>query len=127
MAKSPSTPTRVTADIAATAASVGQGENRTMAEQINYWARLGMLVDRSTTVESRRVQSAITGEGQFSSLTAEERVVAHASVDAAIATRVAAARFGPESRRAGQVTVSLDEEGNLIEIASDGTRRMLSA
>lgn len=127
MAKSASTPTRVTADIAATAASVGQRENRTMAEQINYWARLGMLVDRSTTAECRRVQSAITGDEQFSALSAEERTVAHGAIDTAIAARVASARFGVEARRAGQVTVSIDDDGNLIEIAPDGTRQALAS
>ena len=125
MVKSASTPTRVAADIAATAASVGQSENRTMAEQINYWTRLGMHLDRSTTAESRRVQSVITGHDQFSSLTASERAVAHASVDTAIASRVAAARFGPDARKAGRITVSIDDEGNLIEIAPDGSRQQL--
>ena len=126
MVKSASTPTRVAADIAATAASVGQSENRTMAEQINYWTRLGMHLDRSTTAESRRVQSVITGHDQFSSLTASERAVAHASVDTAIASLVAAARFGPDARKAGRITVSIDDEGNLIEIAPDGSRQHLA-
>lgn len=126
MAKSASTPTRVAADIAATAASVGQSENRTMAEQINYWTRLGMHLDRSTTAECRRVQSVITGEAQFSSLTPAERTVAHSSIDTEIAARAASARFGLEARKAGQVTVSIDDDGNLIEIAPDGTRQQLA-
>ena len=126
MAKGASVPTRAAADIAETAASVGQRESRTMAEQINYWTRLGMQLDRSTTAESRRVQAAITGDGQFSALTDSERIVAQASVDAALAARVAAARFGPNARRAGHVTVSMDDDGKLIEIAADGTRQALT-
>ncbi len=123
MAKS--APTRVTADIAATAASVAQAENRTVAEQINYWARLGMQVDRATSVDGRRVRAVITGDAQFSTLTPQERTVAHASIDAAMAARSAEQKFGPAARKAGQVTVSIDDDGTLIEIAPDGTRRPL--
>ena len=125
MAKGASTPTRVTADVAATAASVAPTENRTVTEQINYWARLGMQVERSTTVASRRILAVVTGDAQFSTLTAEERTVAHATIDTRIAERAAKERFGPAARKAGQVTVSIDDDGNLIEIAPDGSRRPL--
>jgi hypothetical protein len=125
MAKGASTPTRVTADVAATAASVAPTENRTVTEQINYWARLGMQVERSTSVTGRRVLAVVGGEDQFSTLTAEERTVAHATVDARIAERVVKERFGPAARKAGRVTVSIDDDGTLIEIAPDGSRRPL--
>jgi ParD-like antitoxin of type II bacterial toxin-antitoxin system len=125
MAKGMSAPTRVTADVAATAASVAPSENRTVAEQINYWARLGMQVERSTSVDSRRVLAVVAGEAQFASLGTEERTVAHATIDALIAERVAAQRFGVAARKAGQVTVSIDDDGTLIEIAPDGSRRTL--
>jgi hypothetical protein len=125
MAKGTSTPTRVTADVTATAASVAATENRTVTEQINYWVRIGMLVERSTSVANRRVLAVVVGDAQFSSLTPEERTVAHATIDARIAERAAGQRFGPAARKAGHVTVSIDDDGNLIEIAPDGSRRPL--
>lgn len=125
MAKGTSVPTRVTADVAATAASVARAEHRTATEQINYWARIGMQVERSTSRANRRMLDAIAGEAQFSTLTPDERTVAHATIDARIAERVATQRFGRDARRAGQVTVSIDDDGNLIEIAPDGSRRAL--
>lgn len=118
-------PTRVAADIVTTAASVAQSETRTMSEQVNHWARIGMQVERSTSADSRQVRAVIAGENQFSTLTVSERTIAHATVDAAMAARVAEQRFGLEARRAGQVTVSIDEHGSLVEIAPDGTRRAL--
>lgn len=125
MAKAASTPTRVTADVAATAASVAPSENRTVTEQINYWARIGMQVERAGSVANRRVLAAAAGDAQFSTLTREERAVAHALVDARIAERAAKERFGSAARTAGQTTVSIDDDGNLIEIAPGGTRRPL--
>jgi hypothetical protein len=62
---------------------------------------------------------------QFSTLTPDEQTVAHATIDARIAARVAEQRFGIAARKAGQVTVSLDDDGTLVEIAQDGTRRPL--
>ena len=123
MGKGASTPTRVNADIAATAASVAPSENRTITEQINYWARIGMQVERSGSVTNRRVLAAASGDAQFSSLTAQERIAAHAMVDARIAERVAQEQFGPAARAAGVTTVSIDDDGNLIEIQPGGVRR----
>lgn len=120
-----SAPTRVAADIAASAASVAPLENRTVTEQINYWLRLGMQAERASSVESRRVLAVIAGDEQFSTLTPYERTAAHATIDARLAERTAAARFGPAARRAGQVTVSIDDDGTLVELARDGSRRAL--
>ncbi len=125
MAKGASTPTRVTADVVANAASVAPGENRTVTEQINHWLRIGMQVERSATASSRGVLSVIAGEAQFSTLSAEERAVAHAAIDARMAERVAKARFGSAARAEGRTTVSLDDDGNVVEIAPDGSRRIL--
>lgn len=124
MGKGASTPTRVNADIAATAASVAPSENRTITEQINYWARIGMQIERSGSVANRRVLAAAAGDAQFSTLTAQERMAAHAMVDARIAERVAQEQFGPATRAAGITTVSVDDDGNLIEIQPGGSRRV---
>lgn len=125
MSKGTSTPSRITADIAASAAAVAPSENRSIAEQINYWARIGMQVERSGSLASRRVLAVAAGHEQFSSLDTDERLAAHALIDARIAERVSAERFGAAGRAAGQTTVSLDDEGRLIEISPGGTRRLL--
>ena len=96
-----------------------------MAEQINYWTRIGMQVERSATASARRIMAVAAGTAQFSTLSTEERSAAHALIDARIAERAATERFGPTARRAGYATVSVDDEGNLVEIAPDGTRRGL--
>jgi hypothetical protein len=125
MAKGTSMPMRVTADVAATAIQVAPAENRTATEQVNYWARIGMQVERSTSFDHRRLRAVVAGDAPFSSLGAEERTIAHATVDARIAERVAEQRFGSAARKAGQVTVSIDDDGTLVEIAADGSRRPL--
>ncbi len=125
MAKGATTPTRVAADIAATAAAIAHEENRSATEQINYWARIGMQIERASTVSYRKVLAVAAGNEQFSTLSEDERAAAHAVIDARIAQRTAKHRVGPALRRAGQATVSLDDDGHLIEIAPDGSRRRL--
>ena len=125
MTKRPSTPTRVAGDVAASASAVAPAENRSVAEQISHWARIGMQVERAGSVANRRVLAAAAGRAGFSSLADDERTAAHALVDARIAELAATQSFGAAARTHGHSTVSLDDEGNLIEIAADGSRRRL--
>lgn len=125
MAKGTSTPTRVAADVAAAASAVAPSEHRTAAEQINHWARIGMQIERSGSLASRRVLAVASGEAPFHELSPDERQAAHSLIDAAIAERVADLRFGPTARSTGQITVSIDPGGHLVEIAPDGTTRRL--
>lgn len=125
MAKGATIPTRVTADVAAAATSVAHAENRTTTEQINYWLRIGMQVERSASTENRQILAVATGDAQFATLNPQEREVAHAVIDARIAQRAAAVRLGATVRRSGQTTVSIDDDGHLVELTPDGTRRLL--
>ena len=78
MSKPASTSTRVAGDVVAIASAVAPGEHRTIAEQINHWARIGMQVERSGTIATRKVLAVAAGEEQFATLDSEERETAHA-------------------------------------------------
>jgi len=120
-----SVPTRVNADVANAAGSVASAENRSTTEQINYWARLGMQVERASSLDGRRILGVVSGAEQFSTLSDQDRVVAHATIDAQMAERVASENFGEAARRAGQVSVFLDDDGSIVEVGADGVRRPL--
>lgn len=123
MSKGRSVPTRVNADVAARAAAVATQESRTFAEQVNHWARIGMQIERSGSIANRRVLAVAAGEEPFTSLSRDERTAAHAIIDAEIDERAAKQYFGRDARAAGHTTVSLDDDGNLIEISPGGERR----
>lgn len=120
-----SIPTRVNADVADAASSVASVENRSATEQINYWARLGMQVERASSLEGRRILDVVSGSAQFSTLSDQDRVVAHATIDAQMAERVAGENFGESARKSGQVSVFLDDDGSIVEIGADGVQRQL--
>lgn len=125
VAKGMSTPTRISADVAKTATAVSASEHRSFSEQVNYWARIGMQIERSQSLAFRRVIAVAAGEAQFSDLDPSERVAAHALIDARINERAANEHFGASARSAGRGTVSIDDDGNLVEIEPGGTRRKL--
>ena len=118
-------PTRITRDIVDAAASIAPTVDRSAAEQINHWARVGMHVERSTSIDQRRILQVVAGNAQFRDLNEVERAAAHANIDARIADRIAKASFGARARAEGNRTVSIDDDGNLIEIAADGTVKAL--
>lgn len=120
-----SVPTRVNADVANAAGSVALVENRSTTEQINYWARLGMQVERASSLDGRRILDVVSGSEQFSTLSVQDRVVAHATIDAQMAERVADEHFGEAARKSGQVSVFLDGDGSIVEVGADGVRRPL--
>lgn len=123
--KGETTSTRVSSDVVRRAAAVAAVEHRSAAEQVSYWARIGMQFERDATAHHRHLMEVVAGEAQFSDLDTDERSIAHALIDANIARSVASQRFGPSGRRSGQRTVSLDDDANLIEITSDGATRRL--
>jgi hypothetical protein len=98
MAKRTSIPIRVSADLAASAASLAPTENRTVTEQINYWARIGMQVERSGSLATRRLLAVAAGEAQFATLHSDERTVAHALIEAQIAAGSEQLRLDPDQR-----------------------------
>lgn len=116
---------RIDGEIVDAAATTAAENHRSMAEQVNYWAAVGRRVTSATGVDQRRLDAVVAGDGQFAALTDEERVVAHARVDAAVEQRVAATSLGAAERAAGVTTVTLDDDGQLVEVAPDGTTTRL--
>lgn len=80
------------AELLRQAASVAPPD-RTPAEQLNYWAQLGMHIDRQLG-DLPRVLDVAAGRAQFADLDRTERMLAHAVIDARIAEGIAQFRFG---------------------------------
>jgi hypothetical protein len=97
--KGETTSTRVSADVVRRAAAVAAVEHRSAAEQVSYWARIGMQFERDATAHHLRLMDVVAGEAQFSDLDIDERSIAHALIDANIARGVASQRFGPSGHR----------------------------
>jgi len=55
---------------------------RSIAGQVEHWARLGRAVERSSTFGYERIRSVLSARQSFDDLTADEQAVALAELDA---------------------------------------------
>jgi hypothetical protein len=117
--------TRVAADLIDSAAAEGARQSRSAKQQLDHWARVGRAVSSHHTAARRRVEAALAGEADLSSLTHEEGVVFNAEVSAAIGEQLAATHYGDLLAARGVTTVALDDAGRIVQYRPDGTSVVL--
>jgi hypothetical protein len=113
--------TRVASDLFDSAAAEGARQSRSAKQQLDYWARVGREVTFHQSAARRRIERALAGEAPMSNLDDDERLVLNAEIDAEIDVRMAATDFGATLDARGVSTVSLDDEGRLVEHRPDGS------
>jgi hypothetical protein len=74
-----------------------------------------------TSMARRRVEAALAGDLDERGLSAQERVVFNAELDASISEAARTIRFGEVLAARGVTTVALDEHGQLTRYHPDGT------
>ena len=118
-------PTRVAADLMDAAAVEGERQSRSAKQQLDHWARVGRAVSAHSSASRQRVEAALRGALPDRDLTADERVVFNAEVDAAISETTRSIRFGEVLAARGVTTVALDDEGRLTRYHPDGSTSLL--
>lgn len=114
-------PMRVAADLMVAAAIAGAREGRSAEQQLEHWARVGRSVCAHHVAARMRVEAALAGTLELSGLSREEAVTFNAEVQAEIEGALQATHLGEALNASGIATVSLDENGNLVEHRPDGT------
>lgn len=120
-------PTRVAADLMAAAAVEGARESRSAKQQLDHWARVGRAVCAQHTAARRRVEAALAGTVALSELSGEEAVTFNAEVQARIEQGLRTTNLGAVLNASGISTVSLDDDGQMIEHRPDGTSAPLAS
>lgn len=119
--------TRFAADLVDAAAAEGARQSRSTKQQLDHWARVGRAVSSQHTASRRRVEAALAGDLELSELTVEEGVVFNAEISAAIEEGLARTNYGDTLAARGITTVALDDSGELVEYAPDGSAVPLTA
>ncbi|BBY16092.1 TA system antitoxin ParD family protein [Mycolicibacterium litorale] len=117
--------TRVAADLIDSAAAEGARQSRSAKQQLDHWARVGRAVSSHHTAARRRVEAALAGQTDPSSLNREEGVVFNAEISAAIEEQLAGADYGSLLAARGVTTVALDDAGRIVQYRPDGTSVVL--
>jgi hypothetical protein len=127
MAKADDRVTRVAADLVDAAAAEGARQSRSTKQQIDHWARVGRAVSSQHSASRRRVEAALAGELELGELTVEEGVVFNAEISVAIEEGLARTNYGDILAARGVTTVALDDSGELVEYAPNGSVVPLAA
>lgn len=117
--------TRVAVDLIDAAESEAARESRSAREQLDHWARLGMHLSVRSTAARRRIERAMAGDVPLSELAGAEREVANAELSVAISESANRMSFADRLAAEGVTTVTVDDEGRLVERRPDGTVAVL--
>lgn len=118
-------PTRIADDVFEDARVEAAAEGRSIAEQINYWARIGRNVSAHHTTARSRVEAALAGTLSPDALDEPESRAYNAELKVAIREKLGEIDFGAVLAERGIVTVALDDEGRMVEYHPDGTERII--
>ncbi|NMO02957.1 hypothetical protein HH308_17230 [Gordonia sp. TBRC 11910] len=113
--------TRLDADLIESAAAEGRRQHRSARQQLEHWTRIGREVSSQRTIARSRVEAALAGRLPLTYLTDEEGVVYNAEVASAIAHDLTRTDYSTLLAAEGITTVSLNDDGRLVELKPDGT------
>jgi len=116
-------PTRVDADIYATARSAARESNRSTAQQISYWARIGRELERSTSVSARDIEAVLDGRSPYDELDPREQAVVRAEWSVRMVEARERLNLDAEFSAEGRSWVEADEDGNVVHRGPDRTAR----
>ncbi len=111
---SKTTPTRVDGDLYASAQLVGPLMERSAAQQLSHWARIGREIESASGVSARRVAEVLARKGSYDSLTAEEQAVVRAEWAERIAQRRDGLNLAERFAEEGRAYVELDADGSVV-------------
>ncbi len=121
----PGKPTRIAPDVFAAAQEVGIREDRSAAEQVNHWARVGQSVALHQSASRRRIEAVLMGALPMSVLRPDELEIVNGELDALITAKALATPLGAAVSADGVTTVALDDQGRFVEYRPDGSSTVL--
>lgn len=117
---SSSIPTRVSRELHETARLAGEVTSRSVAQQIEHWARVGREVELSSSTTQRALAAALSGHRRYDDLTVEEQSVVRARWVERIDERLSGLDLVAEFAEQGATYVEMDDDGRLVRRSSDG-------
>lgn len=118
-------PTRVATDLLESAAVEGARQSRSAKQQLDHWARVGRAMSMRETIAQRRIEAVLAGTMTMDELPRHERDIVNAELDARVQAAAQRTTYRQLLANEGITTVSLDEEGRLVERRPDGSSSII--
>lgn len=113
-------PTRVNEDLFASAQLVGSLMDRSAAQQISHWARIGREIECGASISHRAIVDVLTKRTSYDQLTTEEQAIVRAEWSERMEARRAELNLGETLARKGRSYAELDEDGQVVVRARGG-------
>lgn len=107
-------PTRVDGDLWEAAKASGATENRSAAQQISHWARIGRELESSPGVSHRDIVRVLQGAGSYDDLSEREQAVVRAAWEERFAERRESLDLAAEFTSQGESWSEVDEHGRIV-------------
>jgi ParD-like antitoxin of type II bacterial toxin-antitoxin system len=114
--------TRIAKDLLEAAEVEGEREHRSMAQQIEHWARVGREFTMHDSSGRRALELAIKNAPIDQRFEGVVHAALEAETNARIQERMLTTPIAKILAREGVDTVALDENGQLVEYRADGTQ-----
>ncbi len=111
---SKTTPTRVDQDLFASAQLVGQLVERSAAQQLTHWARIGREIEAAGDVSQRDIAEVLAKRRSYDDLTTEEQSVVRAEWAERIAERTVGLDLADRFAEEGRFFVELGADGEVV-------------
>lgn len=120
------TAVKINEDIAAAARAESRLMNRSMTEQVEYWARIGRALERMPGVSLDRVRAVLQSGSDYDDLNADERALALGALESLVFNPKGDRELQREKSRSGLPYTVVDEEGRVIEVSPNGRKRVIA-
>lgn len=117
---------KINDDIAAAARAEAELMNRSMTEQLEYWARVGRALERLPGVSMAKVRAVLNAGRDFDDLDTDERAVALGMLETLTFNPKGDRGLQREKSSAGQSYTVLDDAGRVVEVRPGGRRRVIA-
>jgi hypothetical protein len=107
------TPTRVDEDLFASAQLVGRLMERSAAQQLTHWARIGREIEAGSQVSIRAIVEVLLQRRRYDDLSSEEQAVVRAEWTEQMTVRRAGLDLAARFVSQGRSFVELDEHGEI--------------
>jgi hypothetical protein len=107
-------PTRVDEDLFASAQMVGSLMDRSAAQQINHWARIGREIEAGASISHRAIADVLAKRTSYDKLTVEEQAVVRAEWRERIEDRRAELDLAEKFVGQNREYAELDDEGRVV-------------
>jgi hypothetical protein len=107
-------PTRVDEDVFASAQMVGAVMDRSAAQQITHWARIGREIEAGSSISHARIAEVLGQGARYDDLTSEEQAIVRAEWGERLEAQRQKLDLTLRFAREGRSYVELDEAGRVV-------------